>query len=315
MNKHLFHSLSRVLFITLFLTFMGGEKSLLAASKTVIIDGVKYKYSKNSDYLIVVNAAYSGDIVIPETADGLPVKQIGSSAFSELMDLKSVTLPNSIELIDNYAFDSSENLEKVVLGNSLKKIGNWAFRNCINLEEMEFPKSLETIENYCFDKNLKLEKITIPENVTLMGGFVFEGNPQLTKIYSLATTPPAIRKGNLDGEDIYTLFDDNDYGERTLYVPKGTKDAYKLSFGWNQFKYVEEIETTSIENTVDGNRLTAFSTSKGELCINSGKDASVAIYDTSGRMLVRESIKAGTTTFTGLPGGIVIINNKKVIVK
>lgn len=263
----------------------------------------------------MVNAAYSGDIVIQETADGLPVRQIGCGAFSELADLKSVTLPNSAELIDNYAFNSSESQEKAVPGNSLKKTGNRAFLNCINLEETEFPKPQETIESYCFDKSLKLEKTTTPENVTLMGGFVSEGNPQLTKTDPLATTPPATRESNLDGEDIYTLLYDNGYGERTMYVPKGTKDAYKLSPGRNQFKYVKEIETTSIENTADGNRLTAFSTSNGELCINSGKDTSVTIYDTSDRMPVRENIKAGTTTFTGLPGDTVTINNKNAIVR
>ncbi|MFR5271031.1 MAG: leucine-rich repeat domain-containing protein [Hoylesella buccalis] len=174
MSKQLL-SHSKLFLISCFLTL----GTIAGLAKTVIVDGIKYQYSKQSTYLIVVKAAYSGDIVIPETAKGLPVKAVGPSAFSGLDELVSVTLPNSIVIIGNYAFDSSTNLKKVVLGNSVRQIGHWSFRNCYQLQEVEFPKSLKTIGNYCFDKNLKFTKVTIPENVTLIGGYAFEGIPNL----------------------------------------------------------------------------------------------------------------------------------------
>lgn len=288
--------------------------TIAGLAKTVIVDGIKYQYSKQSTYLIVVKAAYSGDIVIPETAKGLPVKAVGPSAFSGLDGLVSVTLPNSIVIIGNYAFDSSTNLKKVVLGNSVKQIGHWSFRNCYQLQEVEFPKSLKTIGNYCFDKNLKFTKVTIPENVTLIGGYAFEGNPQLTTVYSLSQTPPEIKKGYIDGEVVYTLFDDENYGERVLYVPQGTVDAYKLTFGWNHFKYIKEITPTAIRNLTAGLKTHAYSDTRGQLVVVSTDKTVVNVYDLAGKKIITQPMNAGIMRFN-VPSGVVIVNGQKVLIK
>lgn len=288
--------------------------SIAGLAKSVIVDGIKYQYSKKNTYLIVIKAAYSGDIVIPETAKGLPVKAVGASAFSGLDELVSVTLPNSIVLIGDYAFDSSTNLKKVVLGNSVKQIGHWSFRNCYQLQEVEFPKSLKTIGNYCFDKNLKFTKVTIPENVTLIGGYAFEGNPQLTTVYSLSQTPPEIKKGYIDGEVVYTLFDDENYGERVLYVPQGTVDAYKLTFGWNHFKYIKEITPTAIRNLTAGLKTHAYSDAKGQLVVVSAEKNIVNVCDLAGKRIITQPMNAGIVRFN-VPSGVVIVNGQKVLVK
>ena len=288
--------------------------SIAGLAKSVIVDGIKYQYSKKNTYLVVIKAAYSGDIVIPETAKGLPVKAVGASAFSGLDELVSVTLPNSIVLIGDYAFDSSTNLKKVVLGNSVKQIGHWSFRNCYQLQEVEFPKSLKTIGNYCFDKNLKFTKVTIPENVTLIGGYAFEGNPQLTTVYSLSQTPPEIKKGYIDGEVVYTLFDDENYGERVLYVPQGTVDAYKLTFGWNHFKYIKEITPTAIRNLTAGLKTHAYSDAKGQLVVVSAEKNIVNVCDLAGKRIITQPINAGIVRFN-VPSGVVIVNGQKVLVK
>lgn len=288
--------------------------SIAGLAKSVIVDGIKYQYSKKNTYLIVIKAAYSGDIVIPETAKGLPVKAVGASAFSGLDELASVTLPNSIVNIGDYAFDSSTNLKKVVLGNSVKQIGHWSFRNCYQLQEVEFPKSLKTIGNYCFDKNLKFTKVTIPENVTLIGGYAFEGNPQLTTVYSLSQTPPEIKKGYIDGEVVYTLFDDENYGERVLYVPQGTVDAYKLTFGWNHFKYIKEITPTAIRNLTAGLKTHAYSDTKGQLVVVSTDKTVVNVYDLAGKRIITQPMNAGIMRFN-VPSGVVIVNGQKVLIK
>lgn len=309
MSKQLL-SYSKLFLISCFL-IMG---TIAGLAKTVIVDGIKYQYSKKNTYLIVIKAAYSGDIVIPETAKGLPVKAVGPSAFSGLDELVSVTLPNSIVIIGNYAFDSSTNLKKVVLGNSVKQIGHWSFRNCYQLQEVEFPKSLKTIGNYCFDKNLKFTKVTIPENVTLIGGYAFEGNPQLTTVYSLSQTPPEIKKGYIDGEVVYTLFDDENYGERVLYVPQGTVDAYKLTFGWNHFKYIKEITPTAIRNLTAGLKTHAYSDTRGQLVVVSTDKTVVNVYDLAGKKIITQPMNAGIMRFN-VPSGVVIVNGQKVLIK
>lgn len=204
--------------------------SAFGAAVTVTYNGVKYKSDKKQTYLMVVAAPYSGDIEVAASVfvssinKELPVTEVGSSAFAELDKLTSVTLPESITKIGDYAFDSAENLKTVDMKDNVTYIGHWAFRNCYNLENLKLSKSLTFIGNYCFDKNYKMKEITFPATLKNIGGYAFEGNPQLITVYSLATTPPAVKKGYLDGEEIYTIFDDNDYTGRVLYVPAGCVD-------------------------------------------------------------------------------------------
>lgn len=288
---------------------------------TVTKDGVKYKSDKNQKYLMVVNAPYKGEITVADSVyiesagKKLPVTQVGSSAFSELDELTSVSLPNTITKIGDYAFDSSENLTTVNMGESVETIGHWAFRNCKSLEELKFPETLQTIGNYCFDKNLKITEVHIPASVTLIGGYAFEGNPDLKNIYSYATTPPEVKKGYLDGEEIYTLFDDNDYADRVLWVPAGTVDDYKLTYGWHQFKVIREMESTGIDNVEAEYALQVATAGKGAISVTAAKPATIKVFDISGREVAEKHIGAGTSTIGGLSSGIVIVNGKKVVVK
>ena len=65
-------------------------------------NGIYYNYSseypgsvavcQNSDYWY----GYSGDIVIPETAGGLPVREIERLAFYGCKSLTSVVIPSSV---------------------------------------------------------------------------------------------------------------------------------------------------------------------------------------------------------------------------
>lgn len=296
--------------------------SAFGAAVTVTYNGVKYKSDKKQTYLMVVAAPYSGDIEVAASVfvssinKELPVTEVGSSAFAELDKLTSVTLPESITKIGDYAFDSAENLKTVDMKDNVTYIGHWAFRNCYNLENLKLSKSLTFIGNYCFDKNYKMKEITFPATLKNIGGYAFEGNPQLITVYSLATTPPAVKKGYLDGEEIYTIFDDNDYTGRVLYVPAGCVDEYKLTFGWNQFPEIREIETTGIQAkpAVDA-QLSVLASGKGTISVTTAVPAVVKGYDLTGRLVFGKSVQVGTTTIGGLKQGMLIVNGKKVVVE
>jgi hypothetical protein len=215
------------------------------AATTYIIgdNGIRYKADKKITSLTVTTPAkgstYVGDYVIPATVKTenygeLPVVAVGSSAFSECDGLTSVILPESVKLIDNYAFDSCPKLKKVEMP-GVTTIGHWSFRWCTALEDLVFPEGLTTIGNYAFDHLLKMTVIELPSTVTTLGGFVFEGNPQITKFICHAVTPPSIKKGQLDGDDIYTLFENTDYGDIELVVPEESVTAYKTALGWHYF--------------------------------------------------------------------------------
>ena len=72
----------------------------------------------------------SGDVVIPDEIDGLPVTRIGSYAFQYDSNLTSITLGNSITTIGEYAFRRCYGLTIITLGNSITTIGSWALTGC-----------------------------------------------------------------------------------------------------------------------------------------------------------------------------------------
>lgn len=232
--------------------------SLTASAATTYVtqDGVRYKLNKDKTEATVVSAGtgktYTGDIVIPSTItysnQQLPVVAVGSSAFSECDMLTSVVLPESVTSIGDYAFDTCEKLTKVEMP-AVKTIGHWSFRYCTVLENIIFPEGLTSIGNYAFDHNLKLTVIDLPSTVTNLGGFVFEGNPQITKMICRATTPPAIKKGYLDSDEIYTIFEDTDYGDIELVVPESSISEYKSALGWHYFTKVTPL-SAGVDNIV-----------------------------------------------------------------
>lgn len=125
-------------------------------------DGIRYRTDANNTECYVYSLAnggkYVGDIVIPSsivssTYGELPVVGVYQSAFSDCVDLTSVTLPESVTAIGNYAFDTCEKLKTVVMP-GVKQIGHWTFRNCYELENLTFSDKLEWIGNFCFDKTM-----------------------------------------------------------------------------------------------------------------------------------------------------------------
>ncbi len=197
---------------------------------------------------------YVGDYVVPTSITSskygeLPVVAVADNAFAMCDMLTSVILPQSVTSIGNYAFDTCEKLTKVeMLG--VKTIGHWSFRYCTSLENLVFPEGLLSIGNYSFDHNLKMTVVDLPSSVTNLGGYVFEGNPQITTVICRAIVPPAIKKGYIDGEEIYTIFEDTDYGDIELIVPDESIDAYRTTLGWHYFTKITPLTVTGIEDIV-----------------------------------------------------------------
>ena len=81
-----------------------------------------------------------------------PVKSIGSSAFSGMSNLQSVTLPGTITSINYDAFYNCTKLGSVNLPEGLTSIGEEAFYNC-NLTSVTIPSTVSSIGNEAFQAN------------------------------------------------------------------------------------------------------------------------------------------------------------------
>ena len=114
-------------------------------------EGLVYELSDDGTYYIV--SGYQGtapEVVIPSEYEGLPVKEIGNTAFFSCQNLVSIEIPDSVISIGFNAFFECTSLKNIALPDSVISIGTAAFGSCDNLESVAFGNSLESIGAYAF---------------------------------------------------------------------------------------------------------------------------------------------------------------------
>jgi len=77
------------------------------------------------------------------------LKKIGTGAFC-LSGIENITIPSSVEMIDESAFATCSTLEKVVIKDGVKNIGREAFSGCEKLKSVEIPASVTEIGSRAF---------------------------------------------------------------------------------------------------------------------------------------------------------------------
>ena len=83
----------------------------------------------NGSAVITAYCGSGGDVVIPASLGGYPVKVIGDSAFAKSA-VTSVVLPDTLTKIDWFAFRDCLSLTAVVGGDGVTEIGYGAFDGC-----------------------------------------------------------------------------------------------------------------------------------------------------------------------------------------
>ena len=110
-------------------------------------------------------SSVSGNIVIPETLEGVPVRKIADGAFTAQTSLKSVTLPANLREIGDRAFGYCIGLTNVTFaGSGLVSVGECCFSNCVSLASVEFPASLSYVAPNAFALCDSLETVTFSGN-------------------------------------------------------------------------------------------------------------------------------------------------------
>ena len=148
---------------------------------TTTINGFKCNYTVNADntatitYFVEPDTTRSFyDIDIPETLDNYyTVTAIGRYAFSSLIYLRNVTIPQSVTSIGEHAFDLCTSMRSLTINDATTSIGDGAFRECRNLTTVELGEHITTIGEYAFYQCYELDNVIIPDSVTSIGRSAF----------------------------------------------------------------------------------------------------------------------------------------------
>ena len=165
------------------------------------------------------------------------VTEIGEGTFEGCSGLTSLTIPSGVTSIGYYAFDGCSGLTSLTIPSSVTSIDWGAFSGCSGLTSLTIPSGVTSIGNSFFEGCSGLTSLTIPSGVTSIGNYAFADCSGLTSIY--------VYPENLPELGTY-IFNGCDAKNCTVYVPKGTYDAYKSSeFGY--FEKIVEFDASGID--------------------------------------------------------------------
>ena len=190
------------------------------------IDGVLF--SKDLTHIISYpQAKYGSQYTIPDS-----VTHINNGAFHKCDALQSIDIPNSVTHIGNVAFYYCESLQSIDIPNSVTHIGDSAFEECTALQSIDIPNSVTHIGYSAFSDCKTLQSIDIPNSVTHIGDYAFSGCEALQSIH--------IRITDIDSCCVKeNAFDDIDFDNCILYIPSGTKWAFRHHPVVRRFKNIE----------------------------------------------------------------------------
>lgn len=211
-------------------------------------DGVLYSEKKGRTILVSCPGAKTAVTILDGTTD------IGWSSFYACTRLKSITIPESIRIIDGYAFFGCESLESIAIPYGTTFIDESAFCYCSSLKEVDLKKcECDAIPVCAFQGCSSLEKVDLPEEVTEIGEEAFSECTMLKRI-TIPDTVTEIGEGAFsfcsslteidvsDGNEVFCSVDGMLYskdkkllltcpGERTeVTVPDGTEELSDFAF-------------------------------------------------------------------------------------
>lgn len=154
-----------------------------------------YTYDVRDDGTIEITK-YNGsasNLNIPSTIDGKQVSYIGSDSFRGNKYLNSVTIPDSVKVIQSRAFAECSNLSTLKFGKNVEKIYDYVFFQT-NITEITLPEKLNHISGIAFLGNFVIKNINVDTkntNFSSSNGIVFSKDKKKIVLYPQGKTEKA----------------------------------------------------------------------------------------------------------------------------
>jgi hypothetical protein len=197
--------------------------------------GLVYELSDDETSYIVAGFGeeieeYPEIIEIPAKYKGKAVTKIGTSAFKNITEIKTVILPEGLGHISASAFRGCENLEQINFPSTLKGLGAQAFHSCKKLPSIVIPEGMTEIPGSLLYGCESITEVTIPNGVTKVLEKAF-GKTSIKKL-TFPNSVTEIAKGAFkDADKLEEVIIGN--GVKTLgsYLFDGCTALKKISFG------------------------------------------------------------------------------------
>ena len=118
------------------------------------------------------------------------------------------------------------------------ELGDYAFDGCSGLTSLTIPSGVTSIGCYALFNCIGLTSLTLPSSVTEIGSHAFKHCSGLTSIYVYMEKLPET------GSNLFLGCDEKNC---TVYVPKGTGNAYFRSAEFGYFYNIVEFDATGID--------------------------------------------------------------------
>ncbi len=161
-----------VVVMTMALAVPGLEMEAAGTEVTYAVTGGNITFDTSTGTITDCDESVT-EAVIPNTIEGVSVKNIGNGAFSYCVNLSSINIPENVTNIGRSAFFYCLSLSSIEIPESVTSIGDAAFEHCIDLNNVEILAKLMRIGDYVFFSCDSLSSIEIPESVTSIGNGAF----------------------------------------------------------------------------------------------------------------------------------------------
>lgn len=156
---------------------------------------------------------------------------LGYGAFNIVRThLQSIVLPRNLAEIGSRAFYFCEYLERIDIPATVHTIGSYAFSNCRSIKAINIPANsqLRHLDAYALGTGSQLRSIRFPTTLEIVedkGPLL--GGASAQEIHLGWAEPPLLRRLGINSTT-------------TLYVPRGSGNAYRAAAGWNRAKEIIE---------------------------------------------------------------------------
>ena len=157
------------------------------------------------------------------------LQELGYRAFYQCSNVSTINFGSGLKVIGGNAFERCTALTELELPCGVTEIGSWVFNHCYNLTSVILPDSIMIISKGLFNYCSNLQHIEIPKLVSSIEDGAFTGCSSLNSIVVRPEEPPII---------VWHSFDNVNYQNAMLLVPKQSVQAYMAAPEWKRFNSI-----------------------------------------------------------------------------